>query len=193
AMQHPEDEEAEECMRTDIIEELIKEVLQDEEMQKITAANERYNVLKNTNQEFVLQEIQSIVQENKLDEVQADSATHMQPLVEEIQLRKNTVQPHEDNNMQQKTEKERQQDNLLQQNIQEGLQQKNKGEVQQKTKYATLKGRPSRMFNHLPTILKYAFLGNIKNLTCQCKILVDISHMLNTMKHEVRKLWDPGK
>ncbi|MED6179050.1 hypothetical protein PIB30_113486, partial [Stylosanthes scabra] len=133
AMQHPEDEEAEECMRTDIIEELIKEVQQDEEMQKIKAANERYNVLKNTNQEFVLQEIQSIVQENKLDEVQADSATHIQPLVEEIQLRKNTVQPHEDNNMQQKTEKERKQDNLLQQNIQEGLQQKNKGEVQQKT------------------------------------------------------------
>ncbi|MED6166192.1 hypothetical protein PIB30_106690, partial [Stylosanthes scabra] len=131
--------------------------------------------------------------ENKLDEVQADSATHMQPLVEEIQLRKNTVQPHEDNNMQQKTEKERQQDNLLQQNIQEGLQQKNKGEVQQKTKYATLKGRPSRMLNHLPTILKYTFLGNIKNLTCQCKMLGDISHMLNTMKHEVRKLWDPGK
>ncbi|MED6179148.1 hypothetical protein PIB30_114423, partial [Stylosanthes scabra] len=120
-------------MRTDIIEELIKEVQQDEEMQKIKAVNERYNVLKNTNQEFVLQEIQSIVQENKLDEVQADSATHMQPLVEEIQLRKNTVQPHEDNNMQQKTEKERQQDNLLEQNIQKGLQQKNKGEVQQKT------------------------------------------------------------
>ncbi|MED6142236.1 hypothetical protein PIB30_111700, partial [Stylosanthes scabra] len=123
--------------------------------------------------------------ENKLDEVQADSATHMQPLVEEIQLRKNTVQPHEDNNMQQKIEKERQQDNLLQQNIQEGMQQKNKGEVQQKTKYATLKGRPSRMLNHLPTILKYAFLGNTKNLTCQCKMLVDISHVLNTMKHEV--------
>ncbi|MED6178365.1 hypothetical protein PIB30_106969, partial [Stylosanthes scabra] len=123
----------------------------------------------------------------------ADSATHMQPLVKEIQLRKNTVQPHEDNNMQQKIENERQQDNLLQQNIQEGLQQKNKGEVQQKTKYATLKGRPSRMLNHLPTTLKYAFLGNTKNLTCQCKMLVDISHMLNTMKHEVRKLWDPGK
>ncbi|MED6129045.1 hypothetical protein PIB30_103888, partial [Stylosanthes scabra] len=72
------------------------------------------------------------------------------------------------------------------------LQQKNKGEVQQKTKYATLKGRPSRMLNHLPTILKYAFLGNTKNLTCQCKMLVDISRMLNTMKDEVRKLWDPG-
>ncbi|MED6190807.1 hypothetical protein PIB30_109614, partial [Stylosanthes scabra] len=140
-----------------------------------------------------LQEIQSIVPENQLDEVQADSATHMQPLVEELQLRKNIVQPNEDDNMQQNTEKERHQDNLLQQNIQEGLQQKNKGEVQQKTKYATLKGRPSRMLNHLLTVLKYAFLGNIKNLTCQCKMLVDISHMLNTMKHEVRKLWDPGK
>ncbi|MED6187018.1 hypothetical protein PIB30_072392 [Stylosanthes scabra] len=65
--------------------------------------------------------------------------------------------------------------------------------LQQKTKYATLKGRPSRMLKHLPTILKYAFPGNTKNLTCQCKMLVDISHMLNTMKHEVRKLWDPGK
>ncbi|MED6214949.1 hypothetical protein PIB30_108405, partial [Stylosanthes scabra] len=115
----------------------------------------------------------------------ADSATHMQPLVEELQLRKNIVQPNEDDNKQQKTEKERQQDNFLQQNIQE--------EVQQKTKYATLKGRPSRMLNHLLTILKYAFLGNKKKLTCQCKMLVDISHMLNTMKHEVRKLWDPGK
>ncbi|MED6154377.1 hypothetical protein PIB30_111821, partial [Stylosanthes scabra] len=116
-----------------------------------------------------------------------------QTSVEEIQPNSVEVQPKKDNNKQQKTEKERQQDNLLQQNIQEGLQQKNKGEVQQKTKYATLKGRPSRMLNHLPTILKYAFLGNIKNLTCQCKMLVDISHMLNTMKHEVRKLWDPGK
>ncbi|MED6129992.1 hypothetical protein PIB30_113553, partial [Stylosanthes scabra] len=147
AMQHPADEETEECMRTDIIDMLVKEIQDEEilkkstayyeetfttfgdtnleffvqennaelqkseetsennkeEMQKIKAANERYNVLKNTNQEFVLQEIQSIVQENKLDEVQANSATHMQPLVEEIQLRKNTVQPHEDNKVQQKT------------------------------------------------------------------------------------------
>ncbi|MED6166475.1 hypothetical protein PIB30_109685, partial [Stylosanthes scabra] len=131
AMQYPEEEDVEGCMRIDIIEELIKEVQQDEEMQKIKAANERYNVLKNTNQEFVLQEIQSIVQENRLDEVQADSATPMQPLVEEIQLRKDIVQPHEDNNMQQKIEKEKQQDNLLQQNIQEGMQQK--GELQQKS------------------------------------------------------------
>ncbi|MED6201121.1 hypothetical protein PIB30_091778, partial [Stylosanthes scabra] len=129
AMQYPEEEDVEGCMRIDIIEELIKEVQRDEEMQKIKATNERYNVLKNTNQEFVLQEIQNIVQENKLDEVQADSATHMQPLVEEIQLRKDIVQPHEDNNLQQKIEKERQQDNLLQQNIQEGMQQK--GELQQ--------------------------------------------------------------
>ncbi|MED6179154.1 hypothetical protein PIB30_114503, partial [Stylosanthes scabra] len=113
AMQHPADEETEECMRTNIIDILVKEIQEDnmlkeskayyeetfatlsdtnleffvqennaelqkneetsennkEEMQKIKAANERYNVLKNTNQEFVLQEIQSIVQENKLDEV----------------------------------------------------------------------------------------------------------------------------
>ncbi|MED6117349.1 hypothetical protein PIB30_109197, partial [Stylosanthes scabra] len=73
-------------------------------------------------QQIRKEEIQNIVQENGLDEVQADSATHMQPLVEEIQLRKDIVQPHEDNNIQHKIEKERQQDNLLQQNIQEGMQ-----------------------------------------------------------------------
>ncbi|MED6117932.1 hypothetical protein PIB30_114657, partial [Stylosanthes scabra] len=77
----------------------------------------------------IIEELIKEVQENRLDEVQADSATHTQPLVEEIQLRKDIVQPHEDNNIQQKIEKERQQDNLLQQNIQEGMQQK--GELQQ--------------------------------------------------------------
>ncbi|MED6227422.1 hypothetical protein PIB30_113333, partial [Stylosanthes scabra] len=131
-------------------ESLHKNKLDEEESLKKNQKNEEENQ-KNIKE---LQKIQSIVQENQLDEVQADSATHMQPLVEELQLRKNIVQPNEDDNMQQKTEKERQQDNLLQQNIQE--------EVQQKTKYATLKGRPSRMLHHLPTILEYEFLGNIK-------------------------------
>ncbi|MED6153289.1 hypothetical protein PIB30_100421 [Stylosanthes scabra] len=81
----------------------------------------------------------------------------------------------------------------MQQQNHDSLQQKNNGKVQWKTKYATLKGRPTMMLNSLPTILKYAFLGNAKNLTYQYKILVDISHMLNTMKHEIRKLWDPEK
>ncbi|MED6201292.1 hypothetical protein PIB30_093468 [Stylosanthes scabra] len=137
AMQYSEKEDEEWYMRIDVIEELNREVQQEEAMQKFQVTQGRHDVLDDTNQDFVMQEID--------------------------------------------------------QQILDSLQQKNKGEVQQKTKYATLKGRPSRMLNHLPTILKYAFLGNTKNLTCQCKMLVDISHMLNTMKHEVRKLWDPGK
>ncbi|MED6142060.1 hypothetical protein PIB30_109786, partial [Stylosanthes scabra] len=67
-MQYPEEEDAEGCMRIDIIEELIKEVQQDEAMQKFQVAHERYNVLKNTNQDFVLQEIHEIVQEIDLEE-----------------------------------------------------------------------------------------------------------------------------
>ncbi|MED6215631.1 hypothetical protein PIB30_115712, partial [Stylosanthes scabra] len=62
------------------------------------------------------------------------------PLVEEIQIRKNTVQPHEDNNMQQKTEKERQQDNLLQQNIQEGSAEK-QGRSAAENKVCNLEGK----------------------------------------------------
>ncbi|MED6150336.1 hypothetical protein PIB30_071337 [Stylosanthes scabra] len=63
AMQYPKEEDAEGCMRIDIIEELIKEVQQEEPMQKFQAAHERYNVLKDTNKDFVLQEIHEIVQE----------------------------------------------------------------------------------------------------------------------------------
>ncbi|MED6227436.1 hypothetical protein PIB30_113517, partial [Stylosanthes scabra] len=124
AMQYPKEEDVERCMRIDIIEELIKEVQQDEE-------------------------IQGIVQENKSEEVQSYSATYVQPLVEEIQPRKDIVQRYEDKNVQQKIEKEMQQDNLLQQNNQEGMQQK--GELQQKHEESkenqklTLKPLPSTL------------------------------------------------
>ncbi|MED6117339.1 hypothetical protein PIB30_109048, partial [Stylosanthes scabra] len=164
AMQHPDEEGAEECMKLDVIDNMVQEVQEEEILMKTKAyyeetfatfdesdnndielvlqnftegslhknkLDEEESLKKNQkneeeNQKNIeeLQEIQSIVQENQLDEVQADSATHMQPLVEELQLRKNIVQPNEDDNMQQKTEKERQQDNLLQQNIQEEVQQK---------------------------------------------------------------------
>ncbi|MED6227539.1 hypothetical protein PIB30_114540, partial [Stylosanthes scabra] len=124
AMQYPTDEETEECMRTDILDMLVKEI-QEEDMLKNSNAyyEETFATFSDTNLEFLvqdnkdelqgigenkenqeeknveeeevtmqkneeenqknieeLQEIQSIVQENQLDEVQADSATHMQPL-----------------------------------------------------------------------------------------------------------------
>ncbi|MED6225319.1 hypothetical protein PIB30_092617 [Stylosanthes scabra] len=90
-MQYPEEEDVEGCMRIDIIEELIKEVQQDEPMQRFKAAHERYNVLKDTNQDMVLQEIHQIMQENNAEEVQQPSDTIMQPKVEEIQPRIDTV------------------------------------------------------------------------------------------------------
>ncbi|MED6116240.1 hypothetical protein PIB30_098225 [Stylosanthes scabra] len=106
AMQYPEEEDVEGCMRIDIIEELIKEVQQDEAMQKFKAAHVRYNVLKDTNQDFVLLEIQDIMQENNAEIVQQPSAPIMQPMVEEIQPRIDIVQQHDDKLMQQKFEEE---------------------------------------------------------------------------------------
>ncbi|MED6197702.1 hypothetical protein PIB30_059144 [Stylosanthes scabra] len=99
-MQYPEEEDVEGCMRIDIIEELIKEVQQDEAMQRFKAAHERYNVLKDTNQDIVLQEIHQIMQENNAEVVQQPSATIMQPMVEEIQPRIDTVQQHDNKLMQ---------------------------------------------------------------------------------------------
>ncbi|MED6202829.1 hypothetical protein PIB30_109523, partial [Stylosanthes scabra] len=149
AMQYPGEDDVTDCMRIDIIEELIKEVQQDEAMQKLKAAHERYKVLENTNQEFVLQEIQDIMQENKAEIAQQPSAQIMQPMVEEMQPRVDILQQHDDKLMQQKFEEEKQQDNLLQQNIQEGMQQQ--GELQQKHKESkenqelTLKPLPSTL------------------------------------------------
>ncbi|MED6177244.1 hypothetical protein PIB30_096333 [Stylosanthes scabra] len=154
AMQYPREEDVADCMRIDIIEELIKEVQQDEVMQKFKAAHERYKVLKNTNQEFVLQEIQDIMQENKAEIVQQPSAQIMQPMVEEIQPRIDIVQQHDDKFMQQKIEEERQQDNLLQQNIQEEMQQKE--ELQQK--HEESKENQKLTLKPLPSTLKYTFL-----------------------------------
>ncbi|MED6203327.1 hypothetical protein PIB30_114408, partial [Stylosanthes scabra] len=121
AMQYLGEEDVTDCMRIDIIEELIKEVQQDEAMQKFKAAQERYKVIENANQEFVLQEIQDIMQENNTEIVQQPSAQIMQQMVEEIQPRIDIVQQHDDKIMQQKFEEEKQQDDLLQQCIQEGM------------------------------------------------------------------------
>ncbi|MED6203265.1 hypothetical protein PIB30_113743, partial [Stylosanthes scabra] len=169
AIQYPEKEDEEWYMRINVIKELNREVQQEEAMQKFQVTQGRYDVLDDTNQDFVMQEIDEIMQGNVAKMQQKNSAEMRQ---EHLELQQPSVEEIQPNNVE------------VQQHVHDLLQQKNKGEVQQKTKYATLKGRPSRMLNHLPTILKYAFLGNIKNLTCQCKMLVDISHMLNTMKHE---------
>ncbi|MED6190374.1 hypothetical protein PIB30_105237, partial [Stylosanthes scabra] len=123
-------------------------------MQKFKAAHERYNVLKNTNQDFVLQEIHEIMQENNSEVVQPPSATIMQPMVEEIQPRIDIVQHHDDKPMQQKFEGEKQQDNLLQPNIQEKMQQE--GELQQKQEES--KENQKLTLKPLPSTLKYAFL-----------------------------------
>ncbi|MED6129456.1 hypothetical protein PIB30_108130 [Stylosanthes scabra] len=136
-------------------------------MQEFQAKQGRYDVLDDTNQDFVMQELDAIVQKN-IAEMQQEHLKLQPPRVDEVQP--NNVKVQQQNH--------------------DSLQQKNNGKVQQKTKYATLKGRPTMMLNSLRTILKYAFLENAKNLTYQCKILVDISHMLNTMKHEIRKLWE---
>ncbi|MED6214824.1 hypothetical protein PIB30_107128 [Stylosanthes scabra] len=154
----------------DVIEGLNREVQQEEAMQEFQAKQGRYDVLDDTNQDFVMQELDATVQ-NNIAEMQQEHLELQPPRVDEVQPKNVKVQ---------------------QQNH-DSLQHKSNGKVQRKTKYTTLKGKPTMMLNSLPTMLKYAFLGNAKNLTYQCKILVDISHMLNTMKYEIRKLWDHGK
>ncbi|MED6189898.1 hypothetical protein PIB30_100514 [Stylosanthes scabra] len=99
-------------------------------MQKFQATHERYNVLKDTNKDFVLQEIHEIVQEINSEEVQPQPATNRQPMIEEIQPKVDIVQQHNDKLMQQKIEEEKQQNNLLQPNVQE--KRKQEGLFQQK-------------------------------------------------------------
>ncbi|MED6191087.1 hypothetical protein PIB30_112737 [Stylosanthes scabra] len=60
-MQYPEKEDKEWYMRIDVIEELNREVQQEETMQKFQVTQGRYDVLDDTNQDFVLQEIDAIV------------------------------------------------------------------------------------------------------------------------------------
>ncbi|MED6153343.1 hypothetical protein PIB30_101024, partial [Stylosanthes scabra] len=60
AIQCPEEEDEEWCMRMDV----IREVQQEEAMQEFQAKQGRYDVLDNTNQDFVMQELDAIVQKN---------------------------------------------------------------------------------------------------------------------------------
>ncbi|MED6227208.1 hypothetical protein PIB30_111177, partial [Stylosanthes scabra] len=66
AMQYPEEEDVEGYMRIDIIEELIKEVQQDEEMQKIKAANERKDIVQPHEDNNMQQKIEKERQQDNL-------------------------------------------------------------------------------------------------------------------------------
>ncbi|MED6167000.1 hypothetical protein PIB30_114870, partial [Stylosanthes scabra] len=99
------------------------ELQQDEAMQKIKATHERFNVLRNTNQEFELQEIQGIMQGSNVGKVQQHTAQVMHQMMEETQPSTDIVQQRNDEVMQQKIQEEKQQDILLQQNIQNEMKQ----------------------------------------------------------------------
>ncbi|MED6176868.1 hypothetical protein PIB30_092456 [Stylosanthes scabra] len=62
AMQYPREEDKGGCLRIDVIEELIREVQQEEAMSKLQAKQARYNDLDDTNHNFVMQKIVEEVQ-----------------------------------------------------------------------------------------------------------------------------------
>ncbi|MED6226780.1 hypothetical protein PIB30_107040, partial [Stylosanthes scabra] len=65
-MQHPEDEEAEECMRTDIIDMLVKEIQDEEILKKSTAYyEETFATFGDTNLEFFVQENNAELQKSE--------------------------------------------------------------------------------------------------------------------------------
>ncbi|MED6225404.1 hypothetical protein PIB30_093408, partial [Stylosanthes scabra] len=64
AIQYPEEDEEDWYMRIDVIEGLHREVQQEDAMKKFQAKQGRYDVLDETNQDFVMQEINAIVQKN---------------------------------------------------------------------------------------------------------------------------------
>ncbi|MED6150705.1 hypothetical protein PIB30_075045 [Stylosanthes scabra] len=64
AIQYLQEEDEEWCMRMDVIEGLNREVPQEEAMQEFQAKQGRYDVLDDTNQDFVMQELDAIVQKH---------------------------------------------------------------------------------------------------------------------------------
>ncbi|MED6154597.1 hypothetical protein PIB30_114088, partial [Stylosanthes scabra] len=76
AIQHPEDEETEECMRTDIIDMLVKEIQEDNMLKESKAYyEETFATFSDTNLEFLVQdnkdELQEI-EENKENQEEKD-------------------------------------------------------------------------------------------------------------------------
>ncbi|MED6166749.1 hypothetical protein PIB30_112492, partial [Stylosanthes scabra] len=94
AMQYPEKEDEEWYMRIDVIEELNREVQQEEAMQKFQVTQGRYDVLEDTNQDFVMQEIDAIVQGIIAKMQQKNSAEMQQEHLELQQPRVDEVQPN---------------------------------------------------------------------------------------------------
>ncbi|MED6166403.1 hypothetical protein PIB30_108876, partial [Stylosanthes scabra] len=94
AMQYPEKEDEEWYMRIDVIEELNREVQQEEAMQKFQVIQGRYDVLDDTNQDFVLQEIDAIVQGNIAKMQRKNSAEMQQEHLELQQPRVDELQPN---------------------------------------------------------------------------------------------------
>ncbi|MED6222126.1 hypothetical protein PIB30_061389 [Stylosanthes scabra] len=70
-------EDEEWYMRIDVIEELNREVQQEEGMHKFQVTQGRYDVLDDTNQDFVMQEIDAIVQGN-ISKMQQKNSAEMQ-------------------------------------------------------------------------------------------------------------------
>ncbi|MED6152830.1 hypothetical protein PIB30_095793 [Stylosanthes scabra] len=102
AMQHPGDEEAEECTRTDIIDMLVKEI-QEEDMLKKSKAyyEETFATFGDTNFEFFVQEneeeLQKIEENNEENKEEKDAEKEDETMQEnEGENRKNTEEMQKD-------------------------------------------------------------------------------------------------
>ncbi|MED6151534.1 hypothetical protein PIB30_083441 [Stylosanthes scabra] len=84
AIQCLEEEDEEWCMRMDVIQGLNREVQQEEAMQEFQAKQGRYDVLDDTNLDFVMQELDAIVQKN-IAEMQQEHLELQPPRVDEVQ------------------------------------------------------------------------------------------------------------
>ncbi|MED6227193.1 hypothetical protein PIB30_111040, partial [Stylosanthes scabra] len=93
AMQHPTDEETEECMRTDIIDMLVKEIQEDNMLKESKAYyEETFATLSDTNFEFLVQENE----EKKLQKIEEKKEVTMQKNEEENQKNIEKLQEDEE-------------------------------------------------------------------------------------------------
>ncbi|MED6177989.1 hypothetical protein PIB30_103383 [Stylosanthes scabra] len=97
AMQYPREEDKDGCMRIDVIEELIREVQEEEAMSKLQAKQARYNDLDDTNHNFLMQKIVEKVHKNlpmmlQHNEGMQKDGTNVQKIGEEVQKSEPLVQ-----------------------------------------------------------------------------------------------------
>ncbi|MED6224464.1 hypothetical protein PIB30_084300, partial [Stylosanthes scabra] len=88
-------------MRMDDIEGLNREVQQEEAMQEFQAKQGRYDVLDDTNQDFVMQELDAIVQKH-IAEMQQEHLELQPPRVDEVQPNNVKMQQQNHDSLQQK-------------------------------------------------------------------------------------------